>query len=49
MQQSVTLQATQTVVAEADVTFVIVEMRTEQAAILEGELRSMLEPMIAVT
>lgn len=49
MHQSVTLQATQTVVAEADVTFVIVEMRTEQAAILEGELRSMLEPMIAVT
>lgn len=49
MHQSVTLQDTQTVVAEADVTFVIVEMRTEQAAILEGELRSMLEPMIAVT
>ena len=49
MHQLVTLQATQTVVAEADVTFVIVEMRTEQAAILEGELRSMLEPMIAVT
>ena len=49
MHQLVTLQATQTVVAEADVTFVIVEMRTEQAAILEGELRSMLELMIAAT
>ena len=49
MHQLVTLQDTQTVVAEADVAFVIVEMRTEKAAVLEGELRSMLERMMPPT
>lgn len=46
MRQLVTLQNTDTVVADADVTFVIVDARTEKATTLEGELRTALERMM---
>ena len=46
MQQLVTLQGTDTVIANADVTFVLVDTRTEKAAPLEGELRETLQRMI---
>lgn len=46
--QAVMLQNTQTVVAEADVAFVIVELQTEKAAVLEGELRGILERMASM-
>jgi len=42
MHQLVTLQGEGTVVADADVTFVIVDTRTERAAPLEGALRAAL-------
>lgn len=42
MHQLVTLDGTDTVVADADVTFVIIDTRTEKAAVLDGELRTML-------
>lgn len=45
MHQLVTLKGTDTVVADADVAFVIVDTRTEKAAVLEGELRAVLERM----
>ncbi len=45
MHQLVTLQGTATVIADADVTFVLVDTRTEKAALLEGELRETLERM----
>ena len=45
MHQLVTLQGTNTVIANADVTFVLVDTRTEKAAPLEGELRETLERM----
>jgi thioesterase-3 len=47
MHQLVTLKDTGTVIADADVTFVIVDTRTEKAAVLEGELRAGLERMAA--
>jgi thioesterase III len=43
MHQRITLTGTETVVADADVTFVIVDTRTERAATLDGELRTTLE------
>ncbi|MCC9000615.1 MAG: acyl-CoA thioesterase [Candidatus Contendobacter sp.] len=43
MRQLVTLKDTDTVVADADVAFVMVDTRTERAALLEGELRAVLE------
>lgn len=46
MHQLVTLKGTDTVVADADVAFVIVDTRTEKAAVLEGELRAVLERMM---
>ena len=46
MQQLVTLEGTDTVIANADVTFVLVDTRTEKAAPLEGELRETLQRMI---
>ena len=46
MHQLVTLQGTDTVIANADVTFVLVDTRTEKAAPLEGELRETLQRMI---
>ncbi|MBL8246969.1 MAG: acyl-CoA thioesterase [Candidatus Competibacter sp.] len=45
MHQLVTLKDTDTVVADADVAFVLVDTRTERAALLEGELRAVLERM----
>lgn len=45
MHQLVTLKDTDTVIADADVTFVIVDTRTEKAAMLDGELRAGLEQM----
>lgn len=45
MHQLVTLQDTDTVVADADVTFVLVDIRTEKAAVLAGDLRAALERM----
>jgi len=45
MHQLVTLKNTDTVIADSDVTFVIVDTRTEKAALLEGELRAVLERM----
>ena len=47
MRQLITLKNTDTVVADADVTFVIVDTRTEKSALLEGELRAALERMAA--
>ncbi|MDG4554668.1 MAG: thioesterase family protein [Candidatus Competibacter sp.] len=43
MRQLVTLKGADIVVADADVTFVIVDTRTEKAAPLEGELRAAME------
>ncbi len=43
MRQLVTLKDTDTVVADADVAFVMVDTHTERAALLEGELRAVLE------
>ena len=45
MHQLFTLKNTDTVIADSDVTFVIVDTRTEKAALLEGELRAVLERM----
>ena len=45
MHQLVTLKDTDTVIADADVTFVLVDIRTEKAAVLEGDLRAALERM----
>ena len=45
MHQLVTLDGTDTVVADADVTFVIIDTRTEKAAVLDGALRGMLEQL----
>jgi len=45
MHQLVTLTGSDTLVADADITFVIVDTRTEKAALLEGELRAALERM----
>lgn len=45
MHQLVTLQGTDTVIADADVTFVLVNTQTEKAALLEGELRAAMERM----
>lgn len=45
MHQLVTLKDSDTIVADADVTFVIVDTRTDKAALLEGELRAGLERM----
>jgi thioesterase-3 len=45
MHQLVALQGTDTVVADADVTFVLVDIQTEKAAVLEGDLRAALERM----
>ncbi|MBK7983572.1 MAG: acyl-CoA thioesterase [Candidatus Competibacteraceae bacterium] len=47
MRQLVTLKGSATVVADADVVFVIVDTRTEKSALLEGELRAALERMAA--
>ncbi|NJM13247.1 MAG: acyl-CoA thioesterase [Synechococcaceae cyanobacterium SM1_2_3] len=46
MHQLITLKDTDTVIADTDVTFVIVDTRTEKAAMLEGELRAALERMM---
>ena len=43
MHQLVTLKGSDTVVADADVTFVIIDTRTDKAAPLEGELRGAME------
>ena len=43
MRQLVTLKGTDTVVADADVTFVIIDTHTDKAAPLEGELRVAIE------
>ena len=45
MHQLVTLQGTDIVIADADVTFVLVDTRTEKAAPLEGALREAMEWM----
>lgn len=45
MHQLVTLKDSDTTVADADVTFVIVDTRTDKATLLEGELRAALERM----
>lgn len=47
LHQAVTLQEAGTLVADADVTFVIVEARTGRAVVLTGEMRAMLEQMLA--
>ncbi|HRX70140.1 MAG: acyl-CoA thioesterase [Candidatus Competibacteraceae bacterium] len=46
MYQLITLKGTDTVVADADVTFVIVDTRSEKAVVLEGELRAAMERMM---
>ena len=43
--QLITLKGTPTVIADTDVTFVIVDTRTDKAVPLEGELRAALEKM----
>ncbi|MFZ1642805.1 MAG: thioesterase family protein [Candidatus Contendobacter sp.] len=45
MHQLVTLKDTDTVIADADVTFVIVDTQAEKAVVLEGELRAGMERM----
>ena len=47
MYQLITLKGTDTVVADADVTFVIVDTHTDKAAPLEGELRVAIERLAA--
>lgn len=49
MHQLITLKDTDTVIADADVTFVLVDIRTEKAAVLEGDLRAALERMASNT
>ena len=49
MHQLVTLKDTDTVIADADVTFVLVDIRTDKAAVLEGDLRAALERMASNT
>ena len=46
MHQRITLKDTATVVADADVTFVLVDTRTERAALLDGALRAALERLV---
>lgn len=46
MHQLVTLKDTDTVVADADVTFVIVDTQAEKAVLLDGELRAAMERMV---
>lgn len=46
MRQVIALKDTDAVIADADVTFVIVDTRTEKAATLEGDLRVALERMM---
>lgn len=46
MHQSITLKGSDIAVADADVTFVIVDTRTEKSLRLEGELRAALERML---
>ncbi|MDZ7622308.1 MAG: thioesterase family protein [Candidatus Competibacteraceae bacterium] len=45
MHQSIALKGADTAIADADVTFVIVDTRTEKAASLNGELRTVLEQL----
>jgi thioesterase-3 len=46
MHQLVTLKDTDTVIADADVTFVIVDTQAEKAVLLDGELRAAMERMV---
>lgn len=46
MQQRVMRKDSDVVIADADVTFVIVDTHTEKAAPLEGELRAVLEQLM---
>lgn len=48
MRQLITLEGSDTVVADADVKFVIVDMRTEKAALLEGELRDIIQSLSSI-
>ena len=45
MHQAITLKDTDTAIADADVTFVIVDTQVEKAVMLEGELRAGMERM----
>ena len=45
MHQAITLKDSDTVIADADVTFVIVDTQAEKAVRLEGELRTSMERM----
>ena len=45
MHQAITLKDTDTAIADADVTFVIVDTQAEKAVRLEGELRTSMERM----
>ncbi|MDS4028256.1 MAG: thioesterase family protein [Candidatus Contendobacter sp.] len=45
MHQAITLKDTDTVIADADVTFVIVDTQAEKAVELTGELRASMERM----
>ncbi|MFZ1326369.1 MAG: thioesterase family protein [Candidatus Contendobacter sp.] len=47
MRQVVTLKETGAPIADADVTFVIVDTRNERAVLLEGDLRTAMERMMA--
>jgi len=46
MHQAITLKDTDTAIADADVTFVIVDTQAEKAVRLEGELRAGMERMV---
>ena len=46
VRQEVALQGTDTLVADADVTFVVVSLRDGKAVAMEGELREVLGGMI---
>lgn len=47
MKQIIYLQGTDTVVADADIVFVIVDHKTQRAMPIEGEIRALLESKIA--
>ena len=48
VRQEVALQGTDTLVADADVTFVVVSLRDGKAVAMEGELREVLGGMLEV-
>lgn len=46
MEQVITLQGTDTVVADATITFCVLDQKTHKSVALEGDIRELLEAMI---